>query len=103
MAVYLYLSSDSATLYSAPELTVGPIRLDGGAVDAFGIVTAATVSSSLISLDSADVQVLNTDTVYIGQIVTLHSSGGTPSRFTGTDYLIIQASAVIEYKIGGGS
>lgn len=103
VAVYLYLSSDSATLYSAPELTVGPIRLDGGAVDAFGIVTAATVSSSLISLDSADVQVLNTDTVYIGQIVTLHSSGGTPSRFMGADYLIIQASAVIEYKIGGGS
>ena len=46
-------------------------------------------------------QVLNTDTLYIGEIVTLQSSGGTPSRFVGADYLIIQASAVIEYKFNG--
>lgn len=101
LEVYLYLSSDSATLYSAPELTVGPITLEPGIVDGSGIVTSEVISQSLISLDSADVQILMTDTLYIGQIVTLQSSGGTPSHFMGADYLIIRASAVIEYKFNG--
>ncbi len=97
--VYLYLSSDSATLYSAPQVTIGPITVSAGRVDGAGITVASTISNSVITVDSADVQVLKNSVVYVGQLLTLASSGGQPIRFLGADFVDVKAHVIIDYLI----
>ncbi len=95
--LYLLISSDSATLYSAPQVTLGPISVLPGQVDGAGITTTATVSNSVITLDSADVQVLNNSQIYIGELLTLASTGGTPVRFVSADFVDVKAHVIIDY------
>jgi hypothetical protein len=97
--VYLYLSSDSATIYTAPEVTIGPITVAAGQVDGSGITIASTISNSVITVDSADAQVLKNSRIYIGELLTLASSGGQPIRFMGADFVDVKAHVIIDYLI----
>ncbi|MCH9032278.1 MAG: hypothetical protein IIB00_08480 [candidate division Zixibacteria bacterium] len=101
LTVNLLLSGDSATLYSAPELVVGPITVVPSPVDVNGIAIDSVSSSVVIVLDSVDIQILMNDTLYIGQLITLQSAGGQPVRLVAADYIIVNASAEIDYKFNG--
>ena len=101
LTVNLLLSGDSATLYSAPQLVVGPISVIPSPVDVNGIAIDTVSSTVVISLDSVDVQILMNDTLYIGQLITLQSAGGQPVRLVAGDYIIVNAAAEIDYKFDG--
>lgn len=99
--VLVYISADSATLYSAPELTIGPITVASALINGAGIAIGEVITNSIISLDSADVQALLHDTLYIGQTLEIFGAGGQSVRFSGSDYITIEAMATIEYKFNG--
>ncbi len=99
LSLVLLLSSDSATLYSAPEVTIGPITVLPGQVDGSGITTTSTITASVTIIDSADVQVLKNSQLYIGELLTIASTGGQPIRFVGADFVDVKAHVIIEYLV----
>lgn len=101
MEFYILVSADSTTLYSAPDLSIGPITVSPGQIDGSGVTIAETVSNAVIALDSADVQVFKNPTVFIGQTLTIPSSGAQPIRFLGADYFTVDATVMVEYKFNG--
>ena len=49
----------------------------------------STTGLQTIILDSLDIQVLNNDSLFIGQEIILHSTNGQPVRLTNNDYITI--------------
>ena len=97
----LLFSADSASLYSAPQLTLGPITLPPAPVDVFGDAIDSTVSITTIAIDSADAAVFNAVRVFSGQLLSLASSGGQPVRLRGDDYIHIRANISADYNFNG--
>lgn len=89
VSVEILLGSDSATLYSNPEVVLGPVTVNAGTVSLDGTVTAATLSETVLSMDSVQAQVLNSDTLWIGENLTLHSTNGQTVKMSASDYLRI--------------
>lgn len=99
--ITVFISSDSATLFSNPELRIEALSIPAAPFDLNGIVIADTSSGDqIISLDSADIQILKTDTLYIGQEVLLQGSGGQTIKLTSNDFISVQGRIEIEYRVG---
>ena len=96
----LYLGGDSLTLYDDPELTIGPIEVSSGIVGAGGLVVDSTGSDNTIELTHEDLQILNNETLYIGQIITFPGTNGESVRIVSSDYLDIQAYITVSTRIG---
>ena len=89
VAVEILLSGDSATLYSNPQVRLGPVTVESGEIGPDGTVSAATVSQTVLSMDAEDIQVLHSDTLWIGEVLTLLGSDGATVRMSASDYLTI--------------
>jgi hypothetical protein len=102
ITVELYLDPDSTRLNpDDAELVVGPISVDAGTTDAGGTVIAAVESDNLITLDSTETRILENAEIYIGQLITLHSTNGQPVVISGDDYYSVQAVIEVEYLFDG--
>jgi hypothetical protein len=106
-AVRIYLGPDSANLFTNYQLRLpkddyDTIFVTQAPVSALGIVTD-TISTGQreILLDSADVRVLENDTLYIGQEIILEDSQGIAVRFTQSDFLKIVGRIEVEYRFDG--
>jgi hypothetical protein len=82
----ILMGGDSATLYSNPEVRLGPIVIDAGAVGPDGTVDSAIISQNVLTFDSVQVRVLENDILWIGELVTLHSTNSSSVRVTGWLY-----------------
>jgi hypothetical protein len=100
-SVEILFGPDSTTLYTDPQLTIGPLTVGAGIVGAGSTVTDTTVSENIIALDSLDIKILENDTLYIGQLITLEDTDGQPIKIIGTDYIRSYATIVIEYLFDG--
>jgi hypothetical protein len=100
--VSIFLGTDSAALYSTPQLEIGAITLPAAPVDGLGIVTD-TISTGFqqITLDSADFQILKNDTLFVGQELVLAGSGGQTVKLTQNDSLTIIGRLEVEYNFDG--
>jgi hypothetical protein len=96
----LYLGGDSLTLYDDPELTIGPIEVSSGIVGAGGLVVDSVGSDNTIELTHEDLQILNNETLYIGQIITFPGTNGESVRIVSSDYLDVQAYITVSTRIG---
>lgn len=96
----LYLGGDSLTLYDDPELTIGPIEVSSGIVGAGGLVVDSVGSDNTIELTHDDLQILNNETLYIGQIITFPGTNGESVRIVSSDYLEVQAYITVNTRIG---
>ncbi|MDH3939231.1 MAG: hypothetical protein OEV68_18075, partial [candidate division Zixibacteria bacterium] len=76
-SVEIFIGPDSATLYANPGLTIGPLAITAAPVSGAGLVldTAATGYQEIM-LTNADIQILKSDTLYIGQELILEGSNG---------------------------
>lgn len=99
--VELHLNGDSATLFSDPQLTIGPLAVNAGSVDANGLVGSAEVSEIQIHLSDTDLDIIYNPTLYIGQKVYLPGTGGQVVNIIGTDYLDIEAYIRLNARVGG--
>jgi hypothetical protein len=95
----IYFSGDSATLYSAPEVVLGPITVTNGALNPDGTVDTSVVSGNILTFDSEQAQVLLNDPMWIGQVFTLESTNGETVRFTGQDFVSVSGYIEVDLTI----
>jgi hypothetical protein len=99
--VELYFSGDSATLYSDPQLIIGPVEVSGGTVDGNGLVTNAAVSEITIHLSETDLDIIENATLYVGQYIYLAGTNGQMVNILNSDYLDIDAFIELTTRLGG--
>jgi hypothetical protein len=92
------MSGDSATLYTNPEVRLGPVVITAGTLNPDGTVAAATISQNAISMDSLMARVLLHDTLWVGELITLQSTQGSPVRLLATDSFSISGYIDVEYS-----
>jgi hypothetical protein len=100
-SVVLMLSPDSATLYSNPELTIDSISVGAAPVVSSVVVDTLSTGEMSIILDSADIQILKHEKLYIGQELILHGSNGQPVKLTKNDFILVLARIEVEYRFDG--
>jgi len=101
VSVEIYFSGDSATVYTNPELTLGPIEVNAGTIGSNGEVIASTESGNIISINSNDIKILENPILYSGQIITLAGSNGQTIKITGDDYVAASGVIQVQYKFNG--
>ncbi len=100
--VNIFIGPDSTTLYTAPQLSFDSLYVTAAPVDIFGVVSdTAQTDLQEIYIDSADVRILENDTLFIGQEIVLTGSGGQAVKLSGSDYITVQGSIQVEYNIDG--
>lgn len=107
----LLMSGDSASLFvedlatathkvvqlETMQINPAPVSLATGT----GIVTEPIVSQGTINLTNDDVQVLNTDTLYVRTKLILTSSDSSGVKLTENDYITINGQVNVEYEFDG--
>jgi hypothetical protein len=101
VSVEIYLSGDSATVFTNPELVLGPIEVRPGVTGAGNIVVTPTESQNIIALDSLDIKILEHPILYSGQLITLAGSDGRTVKISGADYVTAGGVLQIEYRFDG--
>jgi hypothetical protein len=98
----IYLGSDSATLFANPQLIIDNIFITAAPTGAGGVVSD-TISAGYQSviLDSLDIRILENDTLFIGNRLTLESSNGLAVALTNNDYLKVVGRFEVDYRFDG--
>jgi hypothetical protein len=100
--VNLYLSGDSATVISNPQLSfIDQIFVT--AAPTIGSLASDTVSTGeqVLVIDNDDIQILTNDTLYIGTELVLEDSNGLPVKLTAADWLKVTGRIEVEYRFDG--
>jgi len=95
----ILLSGDSATLYSDPQLVLGPISVARPPLTPDGGVESALASENVLTLDAEQAQVLTNDPLWIGQLYTLESTDGTPVTFSAEDSFAVSGYIEIDVNV----
>ena len=100
--IELYFSSDSATVFSDPELIISGIRVDAAPVSAAGIVvdTQATGYQEIV-LSNDDIQILANPVLWAGQRITLEDTGGESVRLMAADFITLTGRIEVDYLFDG--
>ncbi len=100
-SVNIVISSDSATLYTNPELRFDSISVNAAPV--LNTIVSDTLSTGFqsIEVDSAQVQILKHPVLYIGNELILHGSNGQTIKLTKNDYVTVQGRIEVEYHFDG--
>ncbi|MFH1701500.1 MAG: hypothetical protein ABIE07_13050 [Candidatus Zixiibacteriota bacterium] len=98
LSVEILISGDSATLYTNPVAAIGPIDVVAGNLNPDGTVSSAIISENIVTLDSVAVQILNFDSLWIGESITLHGTNGTTVKMTAADYFKITGYIEIDFN-----
>ena len=98
--VELFFAGDSATLYSNPQLTLGPYAVGSGIISD-GLVTQPTVTQLEITLSETDLDIIENATLYVGQNIYLPGTNGQVVNIISTDYLDISAFMTLTTRLGG--
>jgi hypothetical protein len=96
----LYLGSDTATLYTSPQLTMGPFSVASGVIGGTGLVSDTVGSDFTQVLTLDDLQVLKNNPLYVGQVITFPGTDGQTVRIVSSDYIDIQAYMVVDVRVG---
>jgi len=100
--VEICIGPDSATLYSDPGLRIGPLSIEAAPVSGAGLaIDTASTGYQEIVLTNEDVQILKNETLFIGQVLILHGSGGQSVRLIQSDYITVTGRFEVEYHFDG--
>ncbi len=101
-SIEIFLGADSATLYTNPGLTIGPLSIDAAPVSGAGLVIdTASTGYQEIMLSNADIQILKNETLYIGQELILQGTDGQSVRLIQSDYITVTGRFEVEYRFDG--
>jgi hypothetical protein len=93
----IYLSKNLETLFSNPDLTIGPINLASGNLDENGLVTEAVASEVNINLNEEQLKLFESSPVYMAGEIHFPGTFGNKIKILSTDF--IQISALLETQI----
>jgi hypothetical protein len=95
----ILLGPDSVSLYDNPQVRLGPIVMNPGVVGPDGRVTEAVISEVVLTIDSTQLKVLENDTLWMGELITLLGAGDTTIRLTASDSLTISGWLEVDVNI----
>lgn len=93
------LSSDSATLYTNPDVVLGPMPISPGTLAADGTVESPVESEYAAALDSGQVRVLANKPFWIGQLYTLQSTNGEIVKFSAGDSFAVSGYVELDVSV----
>jgi hypothetical protein len=99
--VTIYVGADSATVFTLPLTTIGPIRFNQATVDGNGIVTAAIVTDSTVNLTAENLHVFSNRSLYIASVVTIPGTNNQIVQVRASDYFDINGIVEISARVGG--
>jgi len=94
-----YLGGDSATLYSNPQVTLGPVTVAHGQLNPDGTTGAAVISENVLTLTNEQARILENDPLWIGQSFTLESTNGETVRFSAGDSLTVNGYIEVDFTV----
>lgn len=95
------LSTQDSTVYSKPELIIGPLDIKPAPVDAAGYTSNASLNELTLSLTKEDLQIFENDRVFTGIEAIFPGSDGTAVHVMTSDYITIQLYSVLKINVGG--
>jgi hypothetical protein len=99
--VTIYIGTDSATVFTNPLTTIGPIGFDGAPVDGNGVVTAEQISNRTLALTAENLHVFTNRSLYVAPVVTIPGTNDQVVRVRASDYFDINGIVEITARVGG--
>ncbi|HVP37498.1 MAG TPA: hypothetical protein VMT04_10920 [Terriglobales bacterium] len=96
----LFFSRDSASLYTSPELLIGPALVNPALIDSSGLVTNPVNTELVVQLNKNDLQVFQNLPFYTGGRITFQGTDGQKIKFLSTDYIQVRSHLELEVKNG---
>lgn len=100
-SVTIYIAVDSATLFSDPLVTIGPIAFDQGIVGPQGRVVTDRVTESTLELTAEQIGVFANSTIYVAPVISTPGSDGKFIKIRAQDYLDMAGYVEITARVGG--
>ena len=97
--IAVLLGGDSLTLYSQPEVVLGPVTVTRGSLAPDGSVDTSAESEIILPLDSIQVQVFDHNPLWIGQVYTLKGSDGTVIKLTAGDSFAVSGYINVDLNV----
>ena len=98
----IHLSSDSASLYTDPDLTIDTLIAEPAPVSLItGVAIQEAISTGEIYLSNEDIQILKNDSLFIRQQLFLTASDTAAVKITENDYITISGRIEVEYLFDG--
>lgn len=97
-SIELLFGRDSGSLYSSPELLIGPALIQPGEIDRSGQVSNSVTTEHIIELTNQDLDVFTNSPFYSAGRITLRGTEGQKIKFLSTDYIKISSRLELEVK-----
>jgi len=95
------LSTQDSTVYSRPQLLIGPLDIKPAPVDAAGYASSASLNEITLGLTKEDLQIFENEKVFTGIEIIFPGSDGTAVHVMTSDYITIQLYSVLKINVGG--
>lgn len=95
----IYISDDSATVFSSPKIVIGPLTVLPALVDSDGIVTGMSTNLVSFALDSAQIALINRGTVFAGYTMISCGTNGLLLKAGYSDYLHSNVLVTVRKKV----
>jgi hypothetical protein len=102
-SVTLRVASDSARVFSAPDLVLGPVAVLAGILGPGGVVIDTASSTADLPLTAADLDLFRSSRLYFAVDFHLDGSGGKTVLLTAADYIDLAAYFTVTMQNGKGA
>lgn len=102
VAVSFFIDGDSTRLNAdSAQLVVGPLDVASGVIGPGNVVEEAVESEVVLQLDSVAIKILENETLFAFQEITIMGTDGQPVKVLGTDYVTVSGVFEVEYRFDG--
>jgi hypothetical protein len=95
--VLIFLSKNKESIFSDPDLVIGPVDVPRGELDHNGLVVASRMSESTIALDHEELQVFRNSPFYMAGKLDFPGTNGNMVKAKAEDF--IQINSYIEFEV----
>jgi len=97
-SIELFFGRNLGSLYSSPELLIGPALIQPGEIDSSGQVLNSVTTEHIIELTNQDLDVFTNSPFYSAGRITLRGTDGQRIKLLSTDYIKINSRLELEVK-----
>ena len=95
--VLIFVSKNKESIFSDPDLVIGPVDVPRGELDHNGLVVTSRTSESTISLDHEELQVFRNSPFYIAGKFDFPGTNGNMVKAKAEDF--IQITSYVEFEV----
>lgn len=102
-SVTVYVAADSASVFTAPDLQLGPVQVDAGVTDLSGRVVDTTGFEAELPLSQTDLELFGAGRLYFAVDFHLDGTAGQTVLLTAADFLDLVAYFTVTMRNGKGA